>query len=282
VKHPDVFDPAVRKQIVELLRQQIEPRKNDPWLVGWSIGNEKEEDISADEVRAILKMPDKVPAKRALLAFDKSATPQADGDVIEKLREFYEGAYYKFLYTTVKAIDPNHLYFGNWVTPNWWENEADWKLDSANCDVVGFDWYSRNFNSDPTGRLISSSDKPALCGEFSFPPTYNGDRGFGVYGVHSTGDADAGRIYAQWMRDAARNPDCVGVCYFEYRDEPLTGRGPDNSRNALVVGEDFAFGLVDVTDRIKWDFADQVRRANLSAAAVRFGQTVSISGGAGQ
>ncbi|HWB54295.1 MAG TPA: hypothetical protein VG722_08880 [Tepidisphaeraceae bacterium] len=269
VKHPDVFDPAVRKQIVSDLRRDIEPRKNDPWVVGWSVGNEKEEDISPDEVRAILKMPNSVPARQAFLAFDKNATPESNDDEIETLREYYENAYFKFLYATVKSIDPNHLYFGNWVTPNWWENEADWKIDAANCDVIGFDWYSLRFGNDPIGKLLASNDKPALCGEFSFPPTYNGQRGFGTYGTHSSDDAEAGRLYDRWLHDAAENPNCVGVLYFEYSDEPLTGRGPGDSRNALVVGEDYAFGLVDVTDRIKWDFAERVRQANLQAAQWR-------------
>lgn len=270
IKHPDVFDPAVRKQIVAVLQQQIEPRKNDPWLLGWSVGNEDDEDIKADEIRQILAMNDEVPAKKTLLAYAGNAKPQAAD--IEKLREYYEGTYYHFLYTTVKKIDPNHLYFGNWVTPNWWENENDWKLSSANCDVVGFDWYAETFHKEPAGHLIAALNKPILCGEFSFPESYSGQRGYGSYGVHSTDDADAGKMYTQWMHDAALDPHCVGAFYFQYRDQPITGRGPGNARNTLVVGEDYAFGLVDVTDRIKWNFAEQVRQANLGAVALRWGE----------
>jgi hypothetical protein len=61
----------------------------------------------------------------------------------------------------------------------------------------------------------------------------------------------------------------VGVCYFQYRDQPLTGRGPANGSDELVQGEHFAFGLVDVTDRLKWDFVKRVRDANLGAARAR-------------
>jgi hypothetical protein len=265
--------------MVEILRAQIEPRKNDPWLLGWTVGNEKDEDITADEIRQILQMSESVPARKALLALtgsgtsargEQSRTVPLNDPAIEKLREYYEQTYYNFLYKTVKAIDPNHLYFGNWVTPNWWENENDWRISAANCDVVGFDWYADHFHADPGGRLMTELDKPTLCGEFSFPPTYAGQRGYGTYGTHVTTEKEAGEKYAQWIHDAASDPHCVGAFYFQYRDEPLTGRGPGNSRDTLVVGEDFAFGLVDVTDRVKWDFANRVREANLAAVGIRW------------
>jgi hypothetical protein len=269
VKHPDVFDPEIRKQMGEALRWEIEARKNDPWLLGWSVGNEKDEDITGDEIRQILAMDDHVPARKALVAC--AGTSHPDDVKIEQMREYYEQTYYAFVYKTVKQIDPNHLYFGNWVTANYWENENDWRISAANCDVVGFDWYADHFQGDPTGPLIAANDKPILCGEFSFPPTYNGQRGYGTYGTHTSTETEAGEKYTQWIHDAAMDPHCVGAFYFQYRDEPITGRGPGSSRDALVIGEDFAFGLVDVTDRIKWDFAELVRKANLGAGAVRLG-----------
>ncbi|HWP40327.1 MAG TPA: hypothetical protein VNL70_05330, partial [Tepidisphaeraceae bacterium] len=70
------------------------------------------------------------------------------------------------------------------------------------------------------------------------------------------------------------------------RDQPITGRGPGpGGTDALVQGENFAFGIVDVTDRLKWPFVEQVREANLSAAWARLGMAGtgnSGSGGMGQ
>lgn len=274
VKHPDIFDPAVRQQLTQSLHDQIDPRKNDPWLLGWSIGNEQDEEIKPDEITQILSMNDSTPAKRAFLEMarrDGFSGALSTPENIEKLRQYYESELYKFFYTTVKSIDPNHLYFGSWVTPNWWINETDWKIDAANSDVVGFDWYAHNFGDPPAPRLIALSGKPVLCGEFSFPPTYSGQRGYGTYNIHSQSDADEGQMYTRWIQDAAKNKQCVGVFYFQYRDQPLTGRGPGDAPDSVVIGEDYAFGLVDVTDRIKWDFAEQVRKANLAAAQERVG-----------
>jgi hypothetical protein len=44
--------------------------------------------------------------------------------------------------------------------------------------------------------------------------------------------------------------------------QPITGRGPaGDDAAAWVQGENFAFGLVDITDRLKWRFVEQVRQA---------------------
>jgi hypothetical protein len=271
-RHPDIFDPAIQSRFKDVLRRQIEPRKNDPWLLGWSVGNEYDECIAAADIQKILTMGDDVPAKKALLEFAKGDLSQPPtAEQIEKLRCFYADRYYDFIYRTVKSIDPNHLYFGMWVTPNWWVNKADWASIAPHCDVIGYDYYSTKFEGDPTAGLIAANDKPVLCGEFSFPPHYGGTRGFGRYPVSTPDEKTAGQLYTQWMRDAAKNDRCVGVCYFQYRDQPLTGRGPANGSDALVQGEHFAFGLVDVTDRLKWDFVTQVRAANLGAAKLRLG-----------
>ena len=284
VRHPDVFDPQIRARWTELLKKQIEPRKSDSYLIGWSVGNEFDENIAAADVVKIIAMPDDVPARRAMYEHAvkelyqgeeaklrtawKDGVPPA-GDV-EQMRRFYADAYYRFIYETVKSIDPSHLYLGMWVTPNWWENEADWDLIAPHCDVIGYDHYAKDFAAAPVDRLLGKYDKPVLCGEFSCPPDYAGERGFGRYHNSVTTDAQSGEHYARWLDAAARHPRCVGVFYFQYRDQPITGRGPlPGPATDLVHGENFAFGIVDVTDRIKWDFAQKVREANLRATETR-------------
>jgi hypothetical protein len=115
---------------------------------------------------------------------------------------------------------------------------------------------------------MKESGKPVFCGEFSFPAWYDGQRGFGRYGTWAKDDAASGESCKQWTEAAAANPYCVGVAWFQYRDQPLTGRGPGRG-SRLVYGEHFAFGMVDVTDRPKWDLVERVREANLTAARRR-------------
>jgi hypothetical protein len=294
--HPDVFDPAVKTALAAALRRQIEPAKSDAAVLGWSLGNEHDEIITRGEVEEILKKPDPTPAKRALvdhaieqryggnatkltLAWNLSSSDREviykqplspPADDLEALRRFYATRYYDFIYKTVKEIDPNHLYLGFWIVPGWWENEEDWRLIAPYCDVIGYDYYSPTFADDRLSRLMRATDKPTLCGEFSFPATYDGARGYGTYDaswVHT--DAEAGERYARDIADAAANPYCIGALYFQYRDEPITGRGPGDGSPTLVQGEHYAFGLVDITDRPKWDLVVRVREANLAAVGQR-------------
>jgi hypothetical protein len=188
---------------------------------------------------------------------------------VEALRRFYADRYYAFIYRTIKALDPNHLYFGFWIVPGWWENEEDWRLIARHCDVIGYDRYAYEFVDAPLQRLIEETDKPILCGEFSFPPFYGGRRGYGVYSVWTEDEAAAGEAYRRWLRAAARHPFCVGVAWFQYRDQPLTGRGPGRGAD-LVHGEHFAFGTVDIADQPKWPLVERMREANLQAVSWRW------------
>ncbi|HEX8983887.1 MAG TPA: hypothetical protein VF767_00590 [Bryobacteraceae bacterium] len=285
VRHPDIFDPAVRRRFREELARQILPRAADPLVVGWSVGSEMDEIVTSQEIAAILKLA-AAPACRALAA--EALTGIYSGDAacmakawgtdpgalhppaadIERLRRFYARAYYRFLYETVKSVDPNHLYFGFWIVPGWWENEEDWRLIAPYCDVIGYDNYSEQFADGTLARLIRETAKPVFAGEFSFPPTYALERGFQAYSVNAANEAESGERYAAWLDSARANPLCVGVGWFQYRDQPVGGRGPGHGP-ALAYGESYAFGLVDVGDRPKWDLVERVRQANLQAIPAR-------------
>ena len=294
-RHPDIFDASVQQQFRAYLQQQIKDRVNDPLVVGWSLGNEYDEIVTAAETQNILAKGAGTPAKRALV--DEALTSMYSGDLsrlaaawnvkatrvedvyaaapappaedVETLRRYYAAAYYGWVYRTIKDLDPNHLYMGFWITPGWWVNESDWDLIAGFVDVIGYDRYADKLADDWLNGLFARAGKPVLCGEFSFPPHYNLTRGYHQYLAASAVDeAAAGAAYRQWLMDAARNPYVVGVAWFQYRDEPVSGRGPGFGPG-LVYGEDFAFGLVDIGDRPKWDLVTAVRDANLAAPARR-------------
>jgi hypothetical protein len=260
------------------------------------VGNEKYEIVTTEEVQAILALGASVPAKQALVNQALSAiyggsvkalatawkiTASAVTDVyaakptppsqdLETLRQYYEQNYYSTLYQTVKSIDANHLYLGSWTQPD--AHPEDWPIAAAKCDVVGFDYYSLSLENPKPAELIRSTNKPVLLGEFSFPASYGGLRGFGWQEVSrglTLTDSASGDYYAQWLQDASASPYIVGVEWFEYRDQPISGRGNtdgtgDISSN-LVVGQNHAFGMVDVTDRPKYDLVNKARAANFAA-----------------
>ena len=196
------------------------------------------------------------------------ATPDPPPRDVEKLRTVLRGRLHSFLYTTIKDIDPNHLYLGNWIVPGWWVNEEDWRIHARHCDVIGYDRYNREYLEERLQRLQRESDKPTLCGEFGLPAWYEGRRGFGRYPANAADDGEAGELYEGWVRGAAADPYCIGLEWFLYRDQHVTGRGPGRGPE-LVHGEHFAFGIVTETDRVKWPLVQRMREANLQAAIWR-------------
>jgi hypothetical protein len=298
VMHPDIFDPKVCDAFRSDLESQIAPQRDNPRILGWSLGNEWDEIIPEVDVTGILAKPADVPAKRALAdyavdeiyagslrklaeAWKVSATdraalyasaPKPPPEDIEKLRRFYAERYYDFIYRTVKSIDPNHLYFGFWMMVEWgrwWPNEADWRIIARHCDVIGYDRYAQEYDSARWRQMEAEAGKPTLCGEFGFPAWYDGMHGFGRYpAAYSRDDAEAGELYYRWVQAAARDAYSVGSLFFVYRDQPITGRGPGRGPR-LIFGEDYAFGVITETDRPKWALVRRVREANLKAAQWR-------------
>jgi hypothetical protein len=302
--HIDPFDASVQQAFKSNLMAQIGPQVNDSTILGWSYMNEIQGIVLAAEAQAILQLGAAVPAKQQMIQYGveqlyagnvsqaaaawevkagslaqlyaTSPTPPASD--LETMREYYENAVLGFVYATFKQVDPNHLYFGYWIVPGWWADSSDWTIAAANSDVLGFDWYAMELQSGILPGLLKQVDKPTLIGEFSFPPTYGLVRGFGVYtSANAADDEAAGQAYQQWMAAAVAEPTTVGTMWFQYRDEPVSGRGPcpDGAANALVCGEHYAFGVADETDRPKYALVERMRTANLCAGPQRLQLTDS-------
>lgn len=288
-RHFDVFDPTIRAKIQEALNAQLIPNRNNPYILGYSFGNEFDEIITPAEILHILASKTRSEAKMALVKYaakhiygesvdnlrfawgvhnkkDLADQPLLCAPTdLEILRKAYASEYYSTMYHCFKTADPNHLYFGFWIVPGWWVSDADWNLIAPNVDVIGFDRYA-----DWPGieDLLNRFDKPVLLGEFSFPAWYGGTRGFGRYSIYTESDTESGQRYAKLVDAAAKCPQCVGTMWFQYRDEPITGRGPV-ADGSLAAGEHYAFGLIDAKDLPKYDLVRPVRQANLIANKTR-------------
>jgi len=301
--HIDPFDANATAAFRTALAAQMQNYlSGNATILGWSWTNEIQGIVQSSEAQGILQLAASVPAKQALInyavtnlyggkvtaaatawgvqattlaqLYATSPTPPAAD--LEAMREYYENAVHHFVYTAFKTADPNHLYFGFWISAGWWADPSDWLIAAANCDVLGYDWYSFEMLTDFTKGLLAEVDKPTLIGEFSFPPTYDLARGFGVYPTaNAIDDATAGEAYQRWVLDAASERTTVGVMWFQYRDEPVAGRGPcpTGQPDTFVCGEHYAFGAADVTDRPKYQLVERMRIANLCAGPVRLALT---------
>ena len=295
--HPDIFDPTIQTAFRQKISDAVTNAANPDLIIGWSLGNEIEEIIHRSEISAVLAQGSAVPAKRALVdhaldvihggdlaamgaawkvtgnpltraSFYNATTAQPPAEDVETLRRFFADRYYAFIYNTFKSLAPNHLYMGFWIVLGWWEHEEDWRIMARHVDVIGYDRYGFSYDDARLQRLLGEADKPSIIGEFSFAAHYSGTRGVGSTTGSARDETHAGELYEKWTRAAAKDPYCVGQMWFQYRDQPITGR--DNRVSTeLVLGESLAFGLVDITDRPKWPLVTAVRRANLAAVGQR-------------
>ena len=162
------------------------------------------------------------------------ANPAVINDLAAYSRRFAE-AYFRRVAEALRRYDPDHLYLGSrfaWQTREAVEACARW------CDVVSFNRYRRSIAADDEWARFHALGKPALIGEFHFGSTDRGLFWEGLVGVGA--ENERGPAYARYLRAVADNPDFVGAHWFQYVDEPLTGRTLD--------GENGHVGFVSVAD----------------------------------
>jgi hypothetical protein len=181
--------------------------------------------------------------------------PQIAAD-LRRLTRALADAYFRTVADTLKRHDPAHLYLGSRFSTRTPEIVA---ACAQYCDVVSFNVYSRGVDGEPW-QALDRLRKPVIIGEFHFGTT---DRGMFGPGLVDVGLEEArGTAYATYLKTVLDNPAFVGCHWFQYVDQPLTGR--------LLDGENYHIGLVAVTDVPYREFVTAVRRANLKATgAVR-------------
>lgn len=227
---PDVYDPEFTNRIDKAAREQCLQRKDDPWLLGYFIANEppwpgRELDIA----KAILAGPD-TPIKRELKQFI------AQGDSPERQREFVCTAIERFLEAVNAAIrryDPNHLNlgvrFGSHVSDRLLRAGGTFDVMSINC---------YDYKPDPAmlDRIHRLSGRPILIGEFHFGVP---ERGLAPGLRQTANQTERAIAYQYYLENAASHPAVIGAHWFQWVDEPNTGR---------FDGENYNIGFIDVTD----------------------------------
>ena len=259
-KFPDVFDPGFADGLRRAMESKRSDSAGDPWCIGYFSDNEMSwgDDISL-AVGALQSPPGQV-AKQVFIADLKSKYTD-----IEKLNQawgtrydsweallqsrqapdkskanndlaaFYTRAaeqYFRTVREVIKAVAPNQLYLGCRFA---WVNARAAAAAARYCDVVSYNIYKPsladfNFNG--------GADVPLIIGEFHFGAL---DRGMFHTGLVPLGTQHArAEAYKEYVRSALRHPQFVGCHWFQYYDEPTTGRVWDE--------ENYQIGFVDVAD----------------------------------
>jgi hypothetical protein len=156
--------------------------------------------------------------------------------------------YFQTVRDQLRAGDPHHLYLGDRFGLYGPEVVA---AAAEFCDVLSFNVYRPRLEPADWA-FLNTLKVPALVSEFSFGAT---DRGMFDPGIIFAPDqATRAQMYQEYARSALALPAVVGCHWFEYADEPLTGRYFD--------GENSNFGFLSVTDTPFPEMVQAARAAN--------------------
>jgi hypothetical protein len=255
----DVFDPDFAKNVRRDLAEHRNFGATDPWCLGYFVDNELSWGDELSLAVAALRSPAEQPAKQALLAdlrkkYDTierlnaiwgtrhaswSALSQQRHEPDKKrayddLAAFasrFDDLYFRTCRDAVKELSPQALYLGCRFA---WVNDRAVRAAAPYCDVLSFNRYQASIADF---RLPSAVDKPVIIGEFHFGAL---DRGPFHTGLVPVADQAArAAAYRGYVGGALRNPLFVGTHWFQFGDQPTTGRGD---------GENYQIGFLDVCD----------------------------------
>ena len=162
-------------------------------------------------------------------------------------------SYFQTTTTLIHKYDPNHLILG--VRYRGTAPGEVVRASRSYTDAQSLNYYVCDAKLDPQlfATIFSESDQPIIISEYSFHALdgQSGDRntvGFDAQVLDQQARADAYRLFTGRL---ARVPFVVGADWFQWMDEPPSGR--------LSDGEDTNFGVVDVDDKPYEKLAEAIR-----------------------
>ncbi|PMZ91751.1 MULTISPECIES: beta-galactosidase [unclassified Pseudomonas] len=289
---PDPFDPRFAMATERAVAIAARDHRDDPWLIGYFADNELAWAAPGDDPKAryglaygTLRLTTDVPAKRAFLkqlrdkyrnqqglskawgieltAWElmedpgfEAPLPNPEHPEIERDYQYFQQVfaetYFKTISDALKWHAPNHLLLGGRYAVS--TPEAV-KACAEFCDVLSFNFYTLKPDDGYDFARLAELDKPVLVSEFQFGSR---DRGpFWPGPLEVAREEDRGPAYANFLKAAMAQPMIVGAHWFQYLDQPASGR--------LLDGENGHLGLVAVTDVPYAGFIEAVRRSNLQA-----------------
>jgi hypothetical protein len=264
---PDVYAPDFEAEVRRRVEPELTPRLQDRMLIGYFIGNEPVWTFTGHRspFNDLFTLPEYPHTRAAAIAWlreryrdrlpelntawgtsfaawddlqhgipdVRTGTAALQQDATEFLGQVL-GHFYDTACRVIRSIDPHHLLLGSRF---YTVAMADPYVRACRCfDVYSFNCYQHEVPLDQVERVERLSGLPSIVGEFHF-----GVIGRGMSGalISVGSQRERGLAYRHYVEHAARHPAIVGLHWFQWEDEPVTGR---------FDGENYNIGLVDVTD----------------------------------
>ncbi len=256
-KMKDVYDPAFAEAADKAFAAIKDTHATNPLCIGYFVDNE----LAWEEVRlGALNSPKDQPCRMELMRqlkdhygtitalnaawgtqaenWDSLNAPgilnEAANKDLDVFLHAFAKRYFEVLQTARQTYAPHQLYLGCRFST---APEPAVRACAEVADMVSFNLYQPRVSQDKwTGP--NDLGKPLIIGEFHFGAL---DRGMFHTGLVATlNQEDRAESYARYVRSVAEHPSFVGCHWFQYVDEPNTGRWFD--------GENYNIGFVDVID----------------------------------
>ncbi len=255
---PDVYDPEYRDN-AQRFAAQLEQYKDDPYLVGYFLRNEpqwafgyhniayemfattqasytKREFISwiSDKYQANIQSLNKA-WDLQLANFNalsettfKDYPSQQAKDDFHAFSLIMAGKYVDIPCDEVEKIDKNHLNLG--MRYAWLSSDLLYRAGER-FDVFSINGYG--IDPPPTAEIAAKSGKPVMIGEFHHGATDAALPATGIVGV--VDQAERAAAYRNYIEQGFARPELIGMHYFQWIDQPYTGRNDGENYNIGVI-----------------------------------------------
>jgi hypothetical protein len=250
---PDVYAEDFARRVDEAAATQLDSRSQDPWMLGYFIGNEPSwPGREGQLVDLLLAGPAGEMQKRLKAHLDGGDTPERRKAFV--LASF--GRYLEVINGAVRKHAPDHLNLGI----RFGGDPHEEVLRAAR----GFDVFSINIYryAPPRAtldRVFELTRLPMLIGEFHIGAP---ERGLAPGLVQAMNQEERGVAYRYYVEQSIAHPAMIGTHWFQWLDQPATGRND---------GENYNIGFIDVTDQ---PYAELV-----AAAKVTHARLLAVHGG---
>ncbi|WP_114749719.1 hypothetical protein [Pleomorphovibrio marinus] len=255
---PDVYVADYEAKVDSAAARQCAPLKDDPYLLGYFIGNEQPWPNREQELARVILEGEDIPMKTALEQY------LAEGDTPERRKAFIYETYTKFLdivNSAIKRHDPNHLNLG--IRYGGMVPEEIAKA-SKGFDVFSINVYGYDAN-EKVKHAYDLTGLPVIIGEYHFGTAA---RGLSPWLAQVSSLEERGVGYRYYVENAAAHPALIGTHWFQWIDQPATGRGD---------GENGLIGFLDVTDLPYSDLVEAAKETHKRLYDVHSGSIPPVS-----
>jgi hypothetical protein len=243
----DVFHPDFQREAHRMTHHSLTGFKDDPWVLGHFIDNELDWDTFAER---LLAAPSDLPAKQWALAtlqqryqsvaalnaawgttaesfaalrwpyeHDQTPTGAAARDMRE-LRGAFAQRWHSTWARAIRAADPHHLLLGSRIHLGDKYPEVITAC-ATYVDVMSLNHYRHGPDVAMLERIYALTQKPIFIGEYGHNSL---EQGLLTTAVPVASASERGTGFRYYTEQLAALPYVIGSHYFQYWDEPITGR----------------------------------------------------------